>query len=719
LHFLIFNDNDMMIKKTALFLLCTLAGTGLAGQKKQLSEAEIDNHSVRITDPTLRVAQWYDRTVELTAYDAATRTSRQVSVDVKTGKILRDRQEAGNGSDAVGAGTTDSLLRGAVNPTWSPDSAYIAFTRDHDLYTLRLSDRRETRLTFDGSDVILNGYASWVYMEEILGRAGRYRAFWWSPDSRRLAFFRFDETQVPLITITDSPSQNGYVETWRYPKAGQPLPSVRAGIVSPDGGAIVWAVDSGQSQSAVAVAEDSGGRAQEGYLGLPRWRPDGRALWLQWLNYGQNHYRLLEVDLASGATKELYDERQDTWIAIDEEPRIHFLESGKGFIMKSDRSGWEHLYLYDMNGRLRNPLTAGSYTVLAVLGVDEKADAVYFTCYKDHVGCVDFYRVGLDGTRLQRLSFGEYSHRISLSDDRKHFITTYSNVDTPPCVALYTTKGKFVRLIQDTRNAHFEEYERPSTEFVVLQSDDGLFSIPLRITWPLHREAGRTYPVKLAVYGGPGALTVRNEWSDNFSGDAYRFARDGLIQVAIDHRGSGHNGKRGMEQMHRRLGYWEIKDYAQGVRWLTANGQADATRVLISGYSYGGYITCYALTCGDGVFTHGIAGGSVVDWQLYDATYTERYMDTPAENPDGYRLSSVLTHADKLQGKLLLTHGLRDENVHAQQTFQLISLFQDLQKSFELMIYPESRHGNRGLKREHSDRLERAFIYRELLRDRQ
>ncbi|MDR2362435.1 MAG: S9 family peptidase [Prevotellaceae bacterium] len=709
----------MTIKKTALFLLCALAGTGLAGQKKQLSEEEINNHSVRITDPPLRVVQWHDHTVELTAYDAATQVSRQVSVDVKTGKIIRDRQQEGNGQAATAAATApaDSLLRqGAVNPTWSPDSAYIAFTRDHDLYTFRLSDRREIRLTSDGSDVILNGHASWVYMEEILGRAGRYRAFWWSPDSRRIAFLRFDETPVPLFTITDSPTQDGYIETWRYPKAGQPLPSVRAGIVSPDGGDVVWALDSGQA------AADSGQMAVsprdlEGYLGLPRWRPDSRALWLQRLNHGQNHYRLIEVDLATGVTKELYSEHQDTWIAVNEEPRIHFLPSGKGFIMKSDRSGWNQLYLHDMNGRLRNPLTAGNYTVIDVLGVDEKAATVYFTCYKDHIGCVDFYRVGMDGARLQRLSFGAYSHRIALSDDKTHFITTYSNIDTPPKVALYTTKGRLVRLIQDTRNTHFEEYERPVAEFVVLTSDDGRFSIPLRITWPLHRETGRTYPVKLAVYGGPGAMTVRNEWTDNLHGDAYRLARDGLIQVAIDHRGSGHNGKQGMAQMHRRLGYWEIKDYTQGARWLIANGQADATRMLISGYSYGGYITCYALTYGGGVFTHGIAGGSVVDWLLYDATYTERYMDTPAENPDGYRLSSVLTHADSLRGKLLLIHGLRDENVHVQQTFQLISRLQDLQKSFELMIYPESRHGNRGLKRTHSDRLEREFIYRELLRN--
>jgi len=654
-----------------------------------------------VTDLALRVTQWNGATVLLTAVDVREKTRRSVVVDVQKGTFISDETTPLTEQEQPKTALDNAVatLTGAVNPTFSPDSTRVAFTRGNNLYTVRLSDNQETQLTFDGSDVILNGYASWVYMEEILGRAGRYRAFWWSPDSRRLAFYRADDSQTPLFAVTDSPKKNGYMETWRYPKAGDSIPQVTVGIVPADGGAITW-----------ADADDT----ESHYLGLPYWRPDGQALWLQWLNHGQNHYKLLEIDGASGASKELYGERQKTWISLDDEPRIRFLESGKGFIFASDKSGWNHLYLHDMNGKPLHAITAGSYTVLDVVAVDEKEKTVYFTCYKDHPGARDFYKAGLYGKRLQRLSFGDYSHSVSLSADKKYFVTTYSNVDTPPQVALYSTSGKFIGAIQDTKNNNFDVYERPQTVFVALQSDDGKYKIPMRITLPMNRQEGKKYPVYLSVYGGPGAMQARNEWRD--AGDeAYAYAHDGLLQVTLDHRGSGHNGKTGQEEMYRRLGYWEIKDYSQAVQWLIANQQANPEKILISGFSYGGYIVCYALTYGADVFTHGMAGGSVVDWQLYDAIYTERYMDTPAENPDGYAASSVLTHAGKLKGKLLLTHGLRDENVHAQNTFQLISVLEDLQKDFELMIYPESRHGYRNAKREHSRRMEREFIDRYLL----
>ncbi|MDR2448470.1 MAG: S9 family peptidase [Prevotellaceae bacterium] len=585
------------------------------------------------------------------------------------------------------------------NPTLSPDSQYVAFTRNNDLYTIRLADKKETRLTTDGSDVILNGYASWVYMEEILGRGSRYRAFWWSPNSEYLAFFRTDDSRVPLFTITDSPGQDGYVETIRYPKAGEPTPQVQTGIVQAGGGAVVWAKPE---------------NGDNDYFGLPYWRPDSKALWLQKLNHGQNHLQLLEMDPAAGALREIYAEIQPTWIAIDDEPRIRFLKSGKGFVLQSDKSGWNHLYLYNIDGKLLNQITAGSYTVLEVLRVDEQEKTVYFTCYKDHVGCVDFYKVGLNGKNLQRLSFGNYTHHISLSPDGRHFVTTYSDVKTPPKVALYTTNGRLIKELQDTKDEDFKNCQHPETSFVVLRSDDGLFDLPVRVTWPLNREGGKKYPVILSIYGGPNAMSVREGWR-NTNDETLRLARDGVIQAVIDHRGSGHNGKTGQNYMHRNLGYWEIKDYRQAVKWLVEHGQADPEKIMITGFSYGGYLTCYAMTYGAGVFTHGVAGGSVTDWLLYDAVYTERFMDTPAENPEGYKAASVLTHAGKLEGRLLLTHGLRDENVHAQNTFQLVSLLEDLNRAFDLMIYPESRHGYRGAKRKHSQQAALRFIYEKLI----
>jgi dipeptidyl-peptidase-4 len=327
---------------------------------------------------------------------------------------------------------------------------------------------------------------------------------------------------------------------------------------------------------------------------------------------------------------------------------------------------------------------------------------------------VDFYKVGLNGKNLQRLSFGKYTHRISLSPDGKYFVTTYSDVKTPPKVALYTTKGRLIKELQDTEKEDAGPCRNPETDFVVLRSDDGLFDFPVRVIWPLNREAGRRYPVILSIYGGPTAMSVREGWR-NVNDETLRLARAGVIQAVIDHRGSGHNGKTGQNYMHRNLGYWEMKDFTQAVKWLVEHGQADPEKIMITGFSYGGYLTCYALTYGAGVFTHGVAGGSVTNWLLYDAVYTERFMDTPAENPEGYKTASVLTHAGKLKGRLLLTHGLRDENVHAQNTFQLVSLLEDLNKEFDLMIYPESRHGYRGAKREHSNRLTVRFIDEKLL----
>lgn len=679
----------------------------LPAQKKQLSDTEMWDNSVQITDPAMQVTAWTKDKVVLTSSSTA-----MFAADLRTGKISPYKSNTLNKEVDFTVNIKDDnvyLKRNnneeqltntpekEKNPVLSPDNKYAAFTRNNDLYTIRLADKKETRLTTDGSDVILNGYASWVYMEEVLGRESHYRAFWWSPDSKYLAFFRTDDSQVPVFTITDSPGQGGYVETLRYPKAGENIPQVKTGIVKPDGGAVVWA----------AVPD-----GDNHYFGYPCWRPDGNALWLQWFNYGQDTLKFLETDLNTGVSHEIYSETQSTWI----EPRgVRFLKSGKGFLMASDKSGWNQLYLHDMNGNLHNRVTSGSFTVNDIIYVDEIENVVYFTCNKDQLAAVDFYRVGLDGENLQRLSFGNYTHQINMSPDGKYFVTTYSNAQTPPRVALYANNGKFIRELQNTKNKNFDHYEKPETEYITVRSDDGLFELPLRIIMPLQMEAGKKYPVTISVYGGPNTRSVYEGWENTFGGETHRLAQDGLIQAVIDHRGSGHNGKVGQNYMHRNFGYWEIKDYAQIVRWLVENKQADPEKIMLTGFSYGGYITCYALAYGAEVFTHGIAGGSVTDWTLYDAIYTERFMDTPAENPEGYKSASVLTHAGNLKGKLLLTHGLRDENVHAQNTFQLVSAFEDLHKDFELMIYPESRHGYRGEKRKHSYNSDLRFIYENLL----
>ncbi len=425
------------------------------------------------------------------------------------------------------------------------------------------------------------------------------------------------------------------------------------------------------------------------------------------MNRGQNHLKIYEVDNASGKKKDIYEEKQKTWISLDVS-RITFLKNNKGFLLWSDKSGWDHYYLHDMNGKLVNPITAGNFKVYGIRHIDENNGILYFTANKENPNRNDLYRVNFDGKNLRRLTFGEYSHVPDISPKGGYFVTRYSNATMPPKLSLLDTKGNLIKHIDDSKGPEFSSYSFAKTEIVRVKSEDEKYDLPLKITRPLNMVQGKKYPVILNIYGAPGAQAVTDSW--NLYAFTQRYAADGAILVSMDHRGSGEFGKEGQNYMHRNLGYWEMKDIIQGIKWLREKGNADPERIFISGFSYGGYLSAYALTYGAEYFTHGVAGGSVTDWSLYDTHYTERYMDTPAENPQGYKSSSILTHADKLKGKLLIVHGNMDDNVHLQNSIQLVNKLQDLNKSFEMMFYPGSRHGFRGAKELHSERLVSDFI---------
>lgn len=586
------------------------------------------------------------------------------------------------------------------NPTLSPDGNYVAFTRNNDLYTLRLSDQKETRLTFDGSDVILNGYASWVYYEEILGRASRYRSFWWSPDSKNIAFMRMDESEVPVFPIYSEEGQHGYLENTRYPKAGDKNPEVKVGVVAAEGGNIVWADFNPKDDQ---------------YFGMPWWRPDGKALWIQWMPRSQDHYVIYEMDLANGRKKSIYEEQQKTWIDLDDNDRIQFLPSGKGFLLFSDKTGWKNVYYFDMTGKLISHITNGNYTVTEINCVDEKNQILYFTCRKDNSARYDLYKVKFNGTGLQRLTFGEYTHNVQVSPNGSYFISVYSNTATPPVMVLADNKGKILTELGNSKGPDFERYTLAKTELIRVKSEDGKYDLPVRITWPLDYDRNKKYPLFISIYGGPNAGTVYDGWQLNMMQQWW--AKEGMIQVAMDHRASGHFGKEGINYMHRNLGYWEMKDWITIVKWLIENASVDPKKVCISGFSYGGYMTCMALTYGADYFTHGLAGGSVTDWHLYDTHYTERFMDTPAENPEGYKTSSVFSYVDKYKGMLRIYHGTMDDNVHLQNSLQLVKKLQEKKKHFEFMVYPGGRHGWRNLTAQdaHSTNENNRFIYRYLL----
>ncbi|MFT3703788.1 MAG: S9 family peptidase [Agriterribacter sp.] len=678
-------------------------------------EQMLKGKSQGIIDPLPSIVGWVDDTHVLLNKKAVNNLPpNNYLLDCKTGKEIISTEKTAKkepaksvfikgtniylkeGDEAEQQLTNDEVQK--YNPTLSPDGKYIAFTKNNDLYTIELATKKETRLTNDGSDVILNGYASWVYMEEILGRASRYRAFWWSPDSKKIAFFRSDDSMVPLFNIMSEEGQHGSIIKERYPKAGDPNPKVKVGIVAPDGGNIVWS-DFNEND--------------DQYFGLPYWRPDGQTLWVQWMNRGEDHLIIYEVNNTDGSKKVLYEEKQSTWVDLDDMgKRISFLKDGKRFILQSDQTGWNMLYLYDMNGKLINPITIGEYTVSSINYIDEKNQWIYFTCRKDNSTCFDLYKVKMNGQQLQRLTFGSYNHSINLSPGGSYFITTYSNTSTPGKMSLVNNNGKLIKELGNAKSMDFDTYDMASTEIVRVKSEDGLFDLPMKITWPLHFDSTKKYPVLISIYGGPDAGTVYDGFT--FNGQQQWWAKEGLIQVSMDHRASGQFGKKGVNYMHRNLGYWEIKDWTQCVKWLISHG-ADKNKIAISGFSYGGYITCYALTYGAEYFKYGLAGGSVTDWSLYDSHYTERYMDTPKENPEGYKSSSVFTHIDKYTGLLRIYHGTMDDNVHFQNSLQLIKKLQEAKKHFEFMAYPGGLHGWGGNQSLHSSNENNLFIYKNLL----
>lgn len=645
------------------------------------------------------------------------RESKTVLIDCKTGKETEYTESIAtvkpvmrevifkNNDLYLQTGTEETQLTNnkdiEKNPTLSPDSNYVAFTRNNNLFTINLVTKKETQLTFDGTDVILNGYASWVYYEEILGRATRYKSFWWSPDSKKIAYMHMDESMVPMFPIYSEEGQHGYIEQTRYPKAGDQNPEVKVGVVNADGGNTVWADFSEKTDQ---------------YFGMPYWKPDASALWIQWMPRTQDHLKVYEMNVTDGSKKEIYNETQKTWIDLDDNNRITFLKDGKKFILQSDASGWMHLYLHDISGKRINAITSGNYTVTNIDWMDENNQTIYFTCRKDNSARFDLYKVKFDGSGLQRLTFGDYTHRnIRISPNGSYFITTFSNTSTPDIMSLANNKGKIIKELGNAVGEDYINHQLAKTELLRVKSEDGKYDLPLRIVWPTNFNRNKKYPVLINIYGGPNAGTVYDGWQLNMQQQWY--ARQDLIQVQIDHRASGHFGKEGINYMHRNLGYWEMKDWITIVKWLIDSANVDKNKVCISGFSYGGYMSAYALTYGAAYFTHGLAGGSVTDWSLYDSHYTEKLMDTPAENPEGYKSSSVYTYLDNYKGLLRIYHGTMDDNVHVQNSLQLVKKLQEKKKHFEFMLYPGGRHGWRNLREQdaHSANEIAMFIYKNLL----
>lgn len=580
--------------------------------------------------------------------------------------------------------TDDDLQE--VNPRFSDDGRKIAYTRNKDLFVYDLESHRELRLTSDASERIYNGYSSWVYMEEILGRQSRYAAFWFSPDGTRIAYLRTDETDVPVFTLNrlDEPDGiHGTLEQVPYPKAGDPNPRVKMGIADISTGKTTW------------VKTDY---SIDQYIAWPFWSPDSKNLAIQVVNRDQNEVKFILANPSTGDFTEIYRESRKTWVEFFED--VHVMKNGTGFLLRSYMTDWENLYYYSWDGSLISRITSFNWRVNSIERVDENAKVVYFYGTGPESTDNHFFRVGFDGKNLLQISKGAGTHEVSVSPGGNYFIDTWSNISDPGSIIAYDRRGRLIREIHRFENPGFDPSENSRAELLRIKTSDGLFDMPAIITYPLNFDENKKYPVVFTIYGGPNSKNVSgNRWMGSTPS---WYSQNGIITFTVDHRGSGHFGKRGLDYLYRSLGKWEILDYGDAVKWLLKKPFTDAARMGITGSSYGGYMTCLALTKGAGYWTHGFAGSPVTDYRLYDNIYTERFMDTPQENPEGYSDGSAVTWAGNYKGKLYLNHGDMDDNVHMQNSIYLISKLQDEGKSFQFMLYPNGRHGWGGKKALHS-----------------
>lgn len=578
-----------------------------------------------------------------------------------------------------------------MNPILSPDYKYVAFTRGNDLYTIEVATKKEFRYTFDGTDVIMNGRASWVYYEEIFGRATDYCAFWWSPDSKRIAFYRFDDSKVPVFPITGFEGKGGSLLNTRYPKAGDENPEVKLGFVQVGSADIKWAdFDERQDQ----------------YMGTPYWNNYGEGILVQWMDRDQSNFFVYMVNPDDGSKRVVYKEFQKSWVDWLEE--VRFGESG--FYMVRDFELWEQIYFQPYDGGKLIRLTEGNNWGIKLINLDEKSREIDFICRREVSTRNDVYTLswkkGWKNSNVSRLSSGDYNYATAIfSPDRSKFVSVRSNISTPNQIVCIDRRGA-VREMFNSKGDDFDSANLPVAKMLTITTPDG-YRLPASVIWPMNMDTtGATkYPVIVSMYGGPNSGTVMDRWRS--PGEAtLLWANSGVIQINIDHRASGHCGKEGMNFIHRNLGKVELEDYILWVKYLLDKPFVDGQKIGITGFSFGGTMTALALTKGAEYFKFGIAGGGVYDWLLYDSHYTERYMDHPKDNPEGYKSSAVKNFASLYrpqEGSLLrITHGSADDNVHMQNTMQFVYELQKEGKHFELMIYPGGKHGYRGAQGVHS-----------------
>ncbi|HEX2208106.1 MAG TPA: S9 family peptidase [Longimicrobium sp.] len=561
---------------------------------------------------------------------------------------------------------------------FSPDGSRVGFVRDNDIFVADLATGRETRLTRDGSEQIINGTFDWVYEEE-LGLQDGWR---WSPDGRRIAFWRIDQSPVrTFYMIQETDSLYSQPIALRYPKAGTPNPIARIGVVGADGGETTW-MDTGNDPEAL--------------LARLEWAESPNEVVIQRTNRIQNRLDVLLADATTGRSRVLFTETDAAWVDVTDD--FTWLNGGREFLWTSERDGWNHLYVYNRDGSVARQLTRGPWEVTRVMGVDERGGWVYFGATEEGPGERHVYRVRLNGRGgIEQLSRAPGTHNAAISPAGTYYLDSYSTVSTPPVITLHRANGAEVRTLVDNARVRqtLANLSISAPEFFTIPTRDGT-ELNAWMIKPRDFDPSRRYPVLMYVYGGPGSQTVANAWGGSRYLWHQSLAQRGYIVVSVDNRGTGGRGRDFKKTVYLRLGQQEAADQIEAANWLAQQPYVDPARIGIWGWSYGGYMTAMAMTRPGAPFKAGIAVAPVADWGLYDTIYTERFMRTPQENPEGYRLGAPLNAAADLRGKLLLVHGTGDDNVHFQNSIRLANALQAASKQFQFMAYPNRTHSISG-----------------------
>ncbi|HSD08581.1 S9 family peptidase [Flavobacterium sp.] len=562
-------------------------------------------------------------------------------------------------------------------PTFSPDGTKIAYARENNLYVYDVATKKATAITTDGKkNAIINGITDWVYEEEF----AFVRAFDWSADSKKVAYIRFDESQVPEFSMSIfEKSLYPTIETFKYPKAGEKNSTVTLHIFD---------------VNANATKNINLGNYSDFYIPRIEWTKDANVLSAKVLNRHQDNLDLLFVDGTTGATKVILNEKDKAYIDFVDTDNLTFLKDNS-FIWTSEKDGFNHIYVYDKTGKLKSQVTKGNWEVTSYYGFDEKTKTIFYQSTENGSINRDVYRIGLDGKNKVQLTKNIGTNAATFSPNFQFFINTFSSINQPTMYTLNESKtGKEIKVIENNQAlaSKLAAYNLPSKEFFVLKTAKGN-ELNAWIMKPKDFDPSKKYPVFMIQYSGPGSQQVANSWASSNDYWFMMLAQQGYIVACVDGRGTGYKGADFKKVTQLQLGKYEVEDQIDAAKVIGNYPYVDKSRIGIWGWSYGGFMASNCIFQGADVFKMAIAVAPVTNWRFYDSIYTERYMQTPQENANGYDQNSPINHVSKLKGKFLLIHGSADDNVHVQNTMQMMEALIQANKQFDSQIYPDKNHG--------------------------